>query len=183
MTPNYKQMPLTVINKYLSDVLFDAGIMYKEITLNGKKQPTIIPAAQTPELNDSGAVGDERQTTFMVYTLVLDEDEQQDWSDCEKMEFTIYAPTVSKILEVIYCFKDSFGRGYSSADEINDWQVSKLAPGEDIYFEFLATSWKVIIGPSATRTEGGRYGAAIELHYEYTYPVTTKPNGSVGKRV
>lgn len=179
----YKNFPGTVINNYVADFLDAEDIMKKVVPINGLQQPTIIPAAQIPELNDSGPFNGQRQTPFMVYSYEVHDDDEKEWSECELMNYIIFAPTVAKVQEILYALRDLFGRTYSSADEIRDWQVSKLAQGEDIYFDFLSTEWKLLEGPSATRTEGGRFGALFSVHYEYTYPVQTKLNGQVGRRI
>lgn len=179
---NYKKFPYTVINNYVGDVLGRDGIMPKTIKVNGDDQPTIIPGAQIPELNDSGAFGNDRQTPFMVYSIDLESNRSEDWFDTERMNYAVFAPTVGKLMEIIYCLRDLFGRAYASADEVNDWQLASK-PGEEYYFEFLTTDWELMEGPLATRDEGGRYGATISITYSFTAPVTTNPNGSVGKRV
>lgn len=175
---NYKKFPYTVINNYLSDYLDQQGIMPATIKASdGSDQPTIVPAAQNPELNDSGKSGTARQTAFIVYTLDLDNDADEEWMEAETLVYTIYAPTVSKVLEIVYCMRDCFGRSSASADEINDWQ------NNEGYYSFLTTNWQFMSGPDAARQEGGRYAARLSVNYGYTYEVETKNDGGVGPKL
>ena len=164
--PNYKLFPFTVINNYVGDYLAAKNIMAKTITIKGQQQPSIVPAAQTPELVDASSPGTDRAPAFMVYSLELDQTDNEVYMKHERMSYVIYAPTVSKVMEILYALEDLFGNLDISAQLLN----ASAARKGSIY-NFFSTDYEVQGGPVATTNEGGRYGAVIRINYSFNSPV------------
>ena len=179
---NYKEFPFSIINNFIADYLESKDVMKRIIAIKGKQQPSIVPSAQTPELVDAFSPGDDRAPAFMVYGFELDQDDNEPWKDCETLSYTVFAPMVSKVLEVIYAMRDLFGRDSWSAQDINSFYMQKN-PGKEPPFVFLETSYELVAGPIPMTNEGGRYGAMLTVHYVYTYPVNGTPGPGQGMRV
>lgn len=179
---NYKTFPFTILNNFIAEFMEQNEIMTKVISIKGKSQPSIVPAAQTPELVDAFLPGDDRAPAFMVYGFELDQDDNEPWKDCEALSYTVFAPTVSKVLEVIAAMRDLLGRDSWSAQDINGYYMEKN-PDKEPPFVFLETSYELVAGPIPMTNEGGRYGAMLTVHYVYTFPVNGTPGPGQGMRV
>ena len=178
----YKEFPFTLINNFIADFLADRDIMAKQLTIKGNPQPSIVPAAQTPELVDAFSPGVERAPAFMVYGFGLDQHDTEDYMNCEKLEYTVYSPTVGKVMSIVEAMEDFFSRRSWSAEDLNSYYMTKF-PGKTLPFTFLQTTFEMVAGPVPMTNEGGRYGAMFTIHYEYVNPVNGTPGQYQGMRI
>ena len=132
--PNYKLFPFTTINNYVGDFMEAKDIMKKTIMVNRSPQATIVPAAQPPELVDASSPTADRAPAFIVYSLELDQADNVTYMKHEKMSYGVYAPTVTKVMEIIYALQDLFGHADLSAKLINE-----SAPGKASIYHFFET--------------------------------------------
>ena len=161
----YKTLAVTTINKWIGDFLEEENVMAQSFTVGGVQQPSIMPGGQTPEAIDGWLTGPERAPAFMVYGLELDQHDNDIVFKCEKVSYTIFAPTVSKVLEILAAIKDLTGREDWSADDVNLWaQERNNKPFHIFYMEH-----ETVAGATPLEGEGGRYAAIINVHYHYTH--------------
>lgn len=164
----YSNFAFSVVNRYISEFLEQEEIMDKTITIsNNNIQPTLIPGGQTPEVMDAILDGPQRAPAFITYELDLDEHKQTPWSQCERMRYEIFAPTASKVLEVMNAIRDLFAHEDISAKRTNEFGHSI---NKD-YFQFTDMYYQVVGGPVPIKSDGGRYGAVVNVHYDYICPL------------
>lgn len=176
----YKKMPFKVLNDYIGNFLETEGVMEKTVNIKGQATPTIIPAAQTPELKDAKSPTPDRAPAFMVYAFELDPEKKTDYAEAETLSYTIYSPSVPKIFEIIYAMKDLFTHCDWSAQEINAFAQSD--PSKEKYFHFLETEFDIVSGPLPMEGEGGRYGAIVNVDYVYVNNIIKTPGPGQGMR-
>ena len=192
----YKALAVTTINRWIGDFLADEQVMAKEFTVGGVTQPSIMPGGQTPEAIDGWLTSPDRAPAFMVYGMELDQHDNDIVYKCEKISYTIFAPTVSKVLEIMAAIKDLTGRQDWSADDVNMWADQEFGyddvvdgdTGETTRwgrkpFHIFYMEHEQVAGATPLEGEGGRYAAIINIHYHYTYelnqgdPATGKGRG------
>jgi len=192
----YKTLAVTTINKWIGDFIEEENVMAQSFTVGGVQQPSIMPGGQTPEAIDGWLTGPERAPAFMVYGLELDQHDNDIVFKCEKVSYTIFAPTVSKVLEILAAIKDLTGREDWSADDANMWADDHFGYEEVVNgdtgeitrigmkpFHIFYMEHETVAGATPLEGEGGRYAAIVNIHYHYTHalnqgdPATGKGRG------
>lgn len=168
----YSMFPFTVVNGYISSFLEAEDVLPATVQVKGLAQPTIVPATETPELQDSSVPG------YLVYALGLDQHEKNPETNCESMSYTIYSDKAAKVHEVIYALQDLFSHADWSAADLNAYHSAR----GDKYFHFLCTEFEIITGPVRLDDEGGRYAALVDVHYDYVKPIVETPGPRQGMR-
>lgn len=160
---DYQKIPFTTVNNYLSSFLEAQGVMDEFVTINNKREPTIKPGGQDPKLMDAILDGPDRAPAFIVYSLILDQHDNRPYSDCERMEYSIYAPTAAKVMQVVNVIRDLFGHVDMSAKLVNDYAQAK----DKKYFHFFDFEYEMVGGPIGVKSDAGRYLAIVNIHYSY----------------
>lgn len=160
MTANYKLDAMLELRKYLWDQLSSREIFdendYWSDNLNENIVP-IIPVQQSAEMNQflSGK-------KHIVYDKIGMSYEDNWLICCEQVMFTIYATSVSDILEIRNYMTDEFRRMDESAKDINKW--TNLSNK----FKFH-TIWIADISPTAPSEElQGFFAAEVVLEIKYS---------------
>ena len=165
----YKTLAVTTINKWIGDFLEEENVMAQSFTVGGVQQPSIMPGGQTPEAIDGWLTGPERAPAFMVYGLELDQHDNDIVFKCEKVSYTIFAPTVSKVLEILAAIKDLTGREDWSAEDANMWADDHFENQKPFHIFYM--EHETVAGATPLEGEGGRYAAIVNIHYHYTHPI------------
>lgn len=163
----YSKFAWAVVNRYIGSRLEADGVMAKELNIGGDVVKTIIPGGQTQEMNNTGTTPFDRSYPYIAYSVSMDQHDKE-WSDCEELNYAIYADSATKVLEIMQAIRDYTRRNEYSARALNAWQINNETSE---YFYFASLKSTDVVGPIPVRQEGGRWGAIISISYEYTSPI------------
>lgn len=173
----YDKYAYAAINRFVAADLAAQGLLEKTVLVNGVNYSTMMPAGQSPEVNDSVDPA-LRQTAYIVYGLDDDNDIIEPFKMCESLTYSIFAPTVSRVSSIVHCIQDLMHRQDWTIFDIERWKAQNDASSP---FRFLTIEFEHVSGLEPVRQEGGRYASLVGLHYEYCYNKINGAPGSVGQ--
>src|SRR5574338_674182 len=161
----YDRYAYAVLNRFIGAELEAQQLLNRKVTVNGQQYSTMMPAGETPEVNDS-VDPDLRQTAYIVYSLDDDNDILEPYKMCESLTYAVFAPPVSKVASIMHCIQDLMHRQDWTVYDLEAWQRQNDPTSP---FHFLNIEFEHISGLEPVKQEGGRYASLIGFHYEYCY--------------
>ncbi len=152
------------VNRYVWHFLTSSGVLNPSEYYAADLDLTIIPihpVQEVPEL--ANHLDDKPYIVYDVFTGTNTTGSQDEWwVERDEVIYTIYAPSIEKINDIIRSFRNNCKKMDESARSLQQF----LSTDTDFWYQELCFDWAEV--SESTRDEAGRQLGQVKISYNYS---------------